>query len=83
MDQTSCSPEDAELLRLLFLGCDQVQIARDLHLSRRTVQRRIKSLMNKFDAPGMLALGARAGRAGLLQVEQRSDNRSADRSGYW
>lgn len=57
---------DGKILALLYLGYSQSAISRKVHLSRRTVQRRIGFLMELLDAASPVALGARAQERGLL-----------------
>ncbi|MEV0386809.1 winged helix-turn-helix transcriptional regulator [Nonomuraea sp. NPDC050643] len=57
---------DGKILALLYLGYSQAAISRHVHISRRTVQRRIGFLMELLEAASLVALGARAQEIGLL-----------------
>jgi DNA-binding NarL/FixJ family response regulator len=57
---------DQEILLLLYLGYSQASISRRVHISRRTVQRRIEHLRELLGAASQVALGARAQEMGLL-----------------
>ncbi len=52
--------EQLELLRLLATGLSDQAIGRRLDLSRRTVQRRVRSLMDTFGVQTRFQLGMRA-----------------------
>ncbi|MGH8791232.1 MAG: LuxR C-terminal-related transcriptional regulator [Stackebrandtia sp.] len=52
--------EQRELLRMLAFGLSDQSIGRRLGLSRRTVQRRVRSLMDLFDADTRFQLGLRS-----------------------
>ncbi|CAL9529345.1 hypothetical protein SUDANB176_04018 [Streptomyces sp. enrichment culture] len=57
---------DRKILNLLYAGLDDASIARRLSVGHRTVQRRIRRLMERLQANGRVALGARAQELGLL-----------------
>jgi len=57
---------ELKILSLLYSGLDDASIARRLHVGHRTVQRHVQGLMIRLDAPGRVALGARAQEFGLL-----------------
>jgi|GEM_PF-5483734 len=52
--------DQLELLRLLATGLSDQAIGRRLDLSRRTVQRRVRSLMDTFGVQTRFQLGMRA-----------------------
>ncbi|WP_211354480.1 helix-turn-helix domain-containing protein [Stackebrandtia albiflava] len=52
--------DQLELLRLLATGLSDQAIGRRLDLSRRTVQRRVRSLMDSFGVQTRFQLGMRA-----------------------
>lgn len=52
--------EQRELLELLAAGLSDQSIGRRLGLSRRTVQRRVRSLMDLFEAETRFQLGLRS-----------------------
>ncbi|MEV1067693.1 helix-turn-helix domain-containing protein [Streptomyces sp. NPDC050263] len=62
----SLSPTDRELLSLLVAGVADKAIASHLSLSRRTVQRRIQSLMERAGAGTRMQLAWQAARRGWL-----------------
>ncbi|MFE0258304.1 LuxR C-terminal-related transcriptional regulator [Streptomyces sp. NPDC059010] len=67
MDHPSVIDEvDLCILRLLFEGLGEDAIGRRLGIGRRTVQRRIRNLMLRWQVKGRVALGARAQQLGLL-----------------
>ncbi|HZE41126.1 MAG TPA: helix-turn-helix domain-containing protein [Stackebrandtia sp.] len=59
-----------ELLRLLAGGLSDQAIGRRLGMSRRTVQRRIRSLMDFFDVQTRFQLGMCAARRVISVIEQ-------------
>jgi DNA-binding NarL/FixJ family response regulator len=60
------SPIDQALLRLLAQGKKQHEVARSLHLSVRTVSRRIADLKQELKADSPLQAGMEAVRRGWL-----------------
>ncbi|CAM3295700.1 helix-turn-helix domain-containing protein [Stackebrandtia soli] len=52
--------EPRQLLRLMANGLSDQAISRKLDLSRRTVQRRVRSLMNQYGVQTRFQLGMRA-----------------------
>jgi DNA-binding CsgD family transcriptional regulator len=62
----SLSPVDQALLRLLAQGKTQQEVARSLHLSRRTVSRRIADLKQQLQSDSPLQAGMEAVRRGWL-----------------
>ncbi|MGW4840287.1 response regulator transcription factor [Streptomyces globisporus] len=60
------SPTDRRLLSLLVAGVSDKTIASQMQLSRRTVQRRIQSLMERSDAATRMQLAWHAARHGWL-----------------
>jgi len=57
---------DRRILNLLYMGLNDASIARRLGVGHRTVQRKIQRLMERLEANGRMALGARAQEFGLL-----------------
>ncbi|WP_223190693.1 DNA-binding response regulator [Streptomyces sp. TRM68416] len=51
---------------MLHRGLGDAAIGRRLGIGHRTVQRRVHRLMERWSAPGRVALGARAQELGLL-----------------
>ncbi|MBZ9641835.1 helix-turn-helix transcriptional regulator [Streptomyces sp. PSKA30] len=62
----SLSPADGKLLSLLVAGVADKAIASQMGLSRRTVQRRIQSLMTRAGAGTRMQLAWQAARRGWL-----------------
>lgn len=62
----SLLPDQHELLQLLANGLSDQAIGRRLGLSRRTVQRRVRSLMDHYAVQTRFQLGMRA--AGQLTI---------------
>ncbi|MET8842881.1 helix-turn-helix domain-containing protein [Streptomyces rubiginosohelvolus] len=60
------SPTDRRLLSLLVAGVSDKTIASQMQLSRRTVQRRIQSMMERSDAATRMQLAWHAARHGWL-----------------
>lgn len=65
-DGNGISPVDVALLRLLATGLTQQDAARRLHMSERTVSRRIADLKHRLDATSALQAGLTAARRGLI-----------------
>ncbi|MDP5311234.1 helix-turn-helix domain-containing protein [Streptomyces poriferorum] len=67
-DQSRCdlAGEDIELLTLLLAGLTDLGIARQLRIGRRTVQRRVRELMDRAAASSRIELGWRAARLGWI-----------------
>ncbi|MEV8606335.1 LuxR C-terminal-related transcriptional regulator [Streptomyces griseoviridis] len=57
---------DQRILHLLYRGLDDASVARHLGVGHRTVQRKVQRLMERLQANGRVALGARAQELGLL-----------------
>jgi len=73
---TTLSQTDRDIVRLLYQGLGDAAIGRRLGLGHRTVQRRVQQLMRRWEAPGRVALGARAQELGLFD-----DRGSGERHG--
>ncbi|MFG2683203.1 LuxR C-terminal-related transcriptional regulator [Streptomyces sp. NPDC048392] len=58
-------------MNLLYAGFSDASIARQLDIGHRTVQRRVQRLMDRLQANGRVALGARAQELGLLRSAHR------------
>ncbi|MET7524763.1 TrmB family transcriptional regulator [Streptomyces sp. 900116325] len=58
--------DDIELLTLLLSGLTDVGIARQLRMGRRTVQRRVRDLMDRAAATSRIQLGWQAARLGWI-----------------
>ncbi|MGW6208502.1 TrmB family transcriptional regulator [Streptomyces sp. NPDC055089] len=67
-DQSRCdlADEDIELLTLLLAGLTDIGIARQLRIGRRTVQRRVRELMDRAAASSRIELGWQASRLGWI-----------------
>lgn len=61
LDQT-----DVVIVRMLHQGLGDAAIGRRLGIGHRTVQRRVHRLMERWNVPGRVALGARAQELGLF-----------------
>ena len=61
---------DRKILNLLYAGLNDASIARQLAIGHRTVQRRVQRLMERLQANGRVALGARAQELGLLHPQR-------------
>ncbi|WP_328871570.1 helix-turn-helix domain-containing protein [Streptomyces sp. NBC_00287] len=57
---------DLVIVRMLYQGLGDAAIGRRLGIGHRTVQRRVHRLMERWNVPGRVALGARAQELGLL-----------------
>ncbi|WP_234016774.1 DNA-binding response regulator [Streptomyces sp. LaPpAH-108] len=55
---------------MLHQGLGDAAIGRRLGIGHRTVQRRVRQLMERWNVPGRVALGARAQELGLFGSEQ-------------
>ncbi|MCF6525921.1 helix-turn-helix domain-containing protein [Streptomyces sp. JJ36] len=69
---------DLQILRLLHQGHTEAAIAKVVHTSYRTVQRRIQRLSREFGVASRFALGAAAQRRGLLDDEPRASESVRD-----
>ncbi|MFF1465429.1 helix-turn-helix domain-containing protein [Streptomyces sp. NPDC058330] len=71
---TSVEADELErcILDLLHEGLDDAAIARRLGVGHRTVQRRVRGLMERWQVVGRVALGARAQEFGLLKRSERA-----------
>lgn len=58
--------DDIELLTLLLSGLTDAGIARQLRMGRRTVQRRVRDLMDRAAATSRIQLGWQAARLGWI-----------------
>ncbi|MEU7054825.1 LuxR C-terminal-related transcriptional regulator [Streptomyces sp. NPDC046197] len=63
--------DDREILNLLYAGLNDASIARQFGLGHRTIQRKVQRLMERLQANGRVALGARAQELGLLHHPHR------------
>ncbi|KUM85842.1 LuxR family transcriptional regulator [Streptomyces cellostaticus] len=57
---------DRKILNLLYAGLNDASIARRCGVGHRTIQRKVQRLMERLEANGRVALGARAQELGLL-----------------
>ncbi|MEV0317121.1 LuxR C-terminal-related transcriptional regulator [Streptomyces sp. NPDC050658] len=62
-----CNGQELLIVQLLYSGLDDAAIGRRLGMSQRTVQRRVHTLMLRLEAPGRVALGAKAQQLGWLE----------------
>ncbi|WP_097267029.1 LuxR C-terminal-related transcriptional regulator [Streptomyces sp. TLI_55] len=62
---------ELRILRLLCEGLGEAAIGRRVGLGHRTVQRRMRNLMTRWQVNGRVALGARAQELGLLSASGR------------
>jgi DNA-binding NarL/FixJ family response regulator len=60
------SPREIQVLRRVRVGRTNSQIAEDLFISVKTVERHLSNIFVKLDAPNRAAAAAIAGDAGLL-----------------
>lgn len=60
------TPDEAQVVRLVAQGLTTRRIARSLHLSVRTVDRRVGRAMRRTGCPSRAALAVWAARRGLL-----------------
>lgn len=67
IDISRIDADDRKILNLLYAGLNDASIARQLAIGHRTVQRRVQRLMERLQANGRVALGARAQELGLLR----------------
>ncbi|GAA2538473.1 MULTISPECIES: response regulator transcription factor [Streptomyces] len=67
IDISRIDADDRKILNLLYAGLNDASIARQLAIGHRTVQRRVQRLMERLQARGRVALGARAQELGLLR----------------
>jgi DNA-binding NarL/FixJ family response regulator len=65
-DGNGICPADVALLRLLATGTTQQDAARRMHLSERTISRRVAYLKQRLDATSALQAGLEAARRGLI-----------------
>lgn len=65
-DGNGISPADVVLLRLLATGITQQDTARRLHISERTISRRVADLKQRLDATSAMQAGLEAARRGLI-----------------
>jgi sugar-specific transcriptional regulator TrmB/DNA-binding CsgD family transcriptional regulator len=68
--RTDSEPTDTDLLTLLAAGLKDDAIARNLGVSRRTVQRRIRRLMQHVGAQSRAQIVLQAARLGQLQLPE-------------
>ncbi|MDF6045494.1 helix-turn-helix domain-containing protein [Streptomyces sp. JH14] len=64
--RSELTDDDIELLTLLLSGLTDVGIARQLRMGRRTVQRRVRDLMDRAAATSRIQLGWQAARLGWI-----------------
>ncbi|MGW1718868.1 response regulator transcription factor [Streptomyces sp. NPDC002156] len=67
-DAPYIEPDERRILALLYTGLNDASIARHLGVGHRTVQRKVQRLMERLQANGRVALGARAQELGLLHT---------------
>lgn len=67
-DYVSLSPRQRELLRLVLAGHSNDEIARDLGISRKTVESHLSRLFGRFGTGSRTELALRAERDGWLEV---------------
>ncbi|WP_105975528.1 response regulator transcription factor [Streptomyces geranii] len=67
-DASCIEPDERRILALLYTGLNDASIARRLGVGHRTVQRKVQRLMERLQANGRVALGARAQELGLLRT---------------
>lgn len=60
------SPRELQVLRRVAAGCTNREIAAELHLSERTIDRHVSNILTKLDVPSRAAATARAYEDGLL-----------------
>lgn len=63
---SSTSGRDRLILTLLAAGTSDALIARQAKVSQRTVERRIRALMDRLDATTPFQAGVKAAKAGLI-----------------
>lgn len=63
---TELSDQDRQVISLLAAGASDTKIARQLGVSQRTVERRIRALLNAFGADTRFQAGVRAARRGWI-----------------
>ncbi|MGW0781000.1 helix-turn-helix transcriptional regulator [Streptomyces sp. NPDC002913] len=66
--EETLAPADREIVALLYTGLTDAAIARQLGMGHRTVQRRLRVLMDEVGAATRFQLGWHAARAGWLDV---------------
>lgn len=77
------TPRQRQILIHLVRGKTREAIARELHLSRSTVNREVRDMAGALGAPSREALGALAYRAGFLGREHLETNAAPrDRPGH-
>jgi DNA-binding NarL/FixJ family response regulator len=67
----SMTREDREIVMMLAAGVKDQAIARQLGMSRRTFERRIKKLLSVLGARTRFEAGMRAAHVGILEKPQR------------
>lgn len=65
-DSSSTTQRDRTILALLGAGASDAMVARQLGVSVRTVERRVRTLMDQLDAGSRMQLGIEAVRRGLI-----------------
>lgn len=65
--------EDVRLLRSITAGASSSKLGEDLHLSTRTVKRRIAELYGKLNVDNRVQAAALAGRLGLIDVPEETE----------
>ncbi|MFB4420245.1 helix-turn-helix transcriptional regulator [Streptomyces sp. QL37] len=65
--EDALAPVDREIVALLHIGLTDAAIARQLGMGHRTVQRRLRALMDEVGAATRFQLGWHAARAGWLE----------------
>jgi len=65
---------ECDLLRRLVAGQTEKEVAPDLNLGVKTVERLIANIKHRLDAPTLCAIGARAVALGLVEVSSRTSH---------
>jgi DNA-binding NarL/FixJ family response regulator len=65
--EAAFAAEDMSVLTLLAAGLKDESIARELHISPRSAQRRVSGLMKQLGVHTRFQAGLQAGRRGLIQ----------------
>lgn len=79
--QSPIAPRDAELARLVALGRSGSDIARELGLSQRTVERRLSALRRQFELDTKSELAAFLAGVLLGQRDVRQEEEGRDAAG--
>lgn len=65
-DPYPLEPRDQEILKLLAAGASDSTVARQLRISQRTVERRVRAILDRLNAVNRFQAGVIAARRGLL-----------------